>query len=239
MPDSQSMVFTKAHADSTEVLDVDTGKRTIKAKITTDRVDSDLEVVITSGLNFKRFEKNPVVLFMHDPYVVIAKSLWQQTKSGYVIALTRFAETDFADDIFKLYEGGYMRGWSIGMHWSSIKRRDITPADVRKRTDWAGAQTIIEKADVLEYSAASIPANAEALNRALTKGLFKTARPKIEAIMAPKGVDKQERTVKNSRRVRTLRIVRPVEQVVRPKLLSVGEAADAVDRRLRLLRGLP
>lgn len=223
-------VFTKA--EEGEVLEVNEQERTIKAKITTDRVDSDQEVVITSGLKFGRFEKNPVVLFMHDMWAVVGKSLWQQVTKRAVIAKTRFAETDMAEDVFQLYAGGFLKGWSLGMDWRTIVRRELKTADLKKRPDWAGARSLITSADVIEYSACSIPANPDALNKAYGEGRFKTVRPWIEL---DNGAGEEQN---EERRVTPIRKVCPVRSVKR-RVLSVGEVSRVVDREVRLACGRP
>lgn len=227
---TRSPVYTKA--DVSEVIDVDERERTIKSKITTDKVDSDQEVVITSGLKLARYEKNPVVLFMHDPFTVVGKSLWQKVGKNAIVAKTRFAETELADDVFKLYAGGFLKGWSVGLDWQSVKRRDLEPTDLKKRPDWAGARTVIESAELIEYSAVSIPANPDALNRAYAKGMFKTARPWIELDI------EEEETQNSTRRVAPVKTVIPVRSV-RRKVFSVGEISRLVDRNLRLACGRP
>ncbi len=223
-------IYTKVSAG--EMLDVDKGERTIKSKITSDRVDSDQEVVITSGLKLERFHKNPVVLFMHDPYTVVGKSLWQKIGKNSIVASTRFAQTELAEDVFQLYAGGFLKGWSIGMEWQSIERRDLKPGDLKKRPDWAGARSVITSAEIIEYSAVSIPANPDALNRAYAKGMFKTARPWIELDI--EGESEQDL----ERRVQVLRKVVPI-RLVRRKVFSVGDVSRRIDRELRLACGRP
>ncbi len=166
------MLVTKATPDI-EVKDVSERDRTVTSVITTDRVDRDGEVVVTKGLNFDGFDANPVVLFMHDPCSPIGKCNGRTAKTHEHIAVTEFAETDLADEIFKLYMGGFLKGWSIGMDYNTVQREPLTEADVRKRADWAGANAVIRSASVVEYSAVSIPANAEALSRAHQGGLIK------------------------------------------------------------------
>src|SRR5207302_161602 len=67
-----------------------------------------------------------------------------------IVAETRFAKgVPFAEDLFRLYEQGVLRGWSIGF----VPRRAavIPPAPRRKR----GLR--VEEWDLLEYSAVPVP----------------------------------------------------------------------------------
>ncbi len=235
MPDLR---YTKAQ--TSEVVDVDEKERTVKAIITTDRVDSDKEVVVTSGLNFKRFQTNPVVLFMHDGFAPpVGKSLWQKVKKHEVLALTRFAETDFAEEIFQLFLGGFLRAWSIGMDPGTVKVRDVEEADIRKRKDHAGARRFIESADVVEYSAVTVPANEDAVNRAAyekelaaaySKGLIKHT---AKYITKPEPVVVEEDVI-----VRAVEIPR-VEGNTNVKEVRYTEAelASRVRKRLDFLSG--
>lgn len=174
------------------IKEIDNDERTIKSVITTDRVDRDSEVVVTKGLDFEGFRKNPVVLFMHDATKIIGKALWVKVGRGEAVAKTQFAETDFAEEVWQHVKGGFLKGVSIGMDFMTMQRRDLTEKDVQKRADWAGAKAIIEKAEILEFSFVSIPANPDALVRADRKGLTRLLKeylpplPRITRVsMAP------------------------------------------------------
>lgn len=220
-----------AKAVHSEVVDVDEKERTVKAVITTDRVDSDMEVVVTSGLNFDRLRKNPVVLFNHNASAPpIGKSLWQKVKNHEVLALTRFAETDFAEEIFQLFKGGFLRAWSIGMDPGTVKVRNVEEKDVRKRRDHAGARRFLDEADVVEYSAVTVPANEDALNRAFSKGLIKHA---VKYITKPEPVVIEDETI-----VRAVKVPRiEGNTIVKEVRYSEAELVSRVRKRLDFLAG--
>lgn len=230
-------IYTKAAAIELRTDDVNEQERSVKARISTDRTDSDLEVVLPQGLIWNRFQKNPVVFFMHDPFgLPIGTSMWQKVGKHEVLAKTRFAEHEFADEVFKMFAGGILRGWSLGMDPMSVRRREIRPADVRKRADWAGARYIIEAAEVVEYSAVTIPANEDALSKAFSNGLFPHVRPVWE--FRHGGFDKARPvsdTVSSGRRVRPVKI-RPLRSVKVHKP-SADEVAMLIDRTFRTVRG--
>lgn len=233
-----SPVYTKAAATG-DVVDVDESERTITAKISTDRTDSDMEIVAPGGLVWKRFEKNPVVLWMHLAHEPpIGKSLWRKVGKREVRAMTRFAETDFAQELFQLYLKGFLRGWSLGMDPFTLERREIRPEDIRKHREWAGARVMIQRAEVVEYSAVSIPCNQDALNKAFADGEYKLVKPRWEFYSG--GVDKVAAMTHNGDSdgtVRPARVVRPIERLVRPHRLSVGDVGNLIDRKLRTVRG--
>jgi len=220
---------TKVYID-VEIKDVDRDERTEKSIITTECVDRDEEIVLSKGLDFEEFKQNPVVLFMHDPTKVVGRCQWVKADKGKVVAKTQYAKTELGDEVWELVRSGMLRGKSIGMDGMTVKRRDITPQDVRKNNAWAGAKTVIEGATIHEYSVVSIPANPEALTEAWDKGLIKLTKayfpaPRKSQIVVPKGV------VKAVPVVRLVKVVRPV------KVLSVEDAAAEARRRVLIAKG--
>jgi hypothetical protein len=96
----------------------------------------------------------------------IGTCAWVDVQPRRVVAETKFAEgVPFAEDVFKLYEQGVLRGWSIG--FVPRKARRVPPTA-------AGAlpSLRVDEWDLLEYSAVPIPENPGALTVALQKGLI-------------------------------------------------------------------
>lgn len=155
---------------------VDREKRTVPCTITTQAVDHDLEVVITKGLSIKQFLRNPITLWMHDHRQPIGRAVDIKRFDDHIDAVVRFTTTPLAEEVFTWYADGTARGWSVGMDPMTMKRRRINEQDIRKNPSWAGAEVVIEKSDMLEFSAVAVPCN----DRALTK-MFdsKTAGPII------------------------------------------------------------
>jgi phage head maturation protease len=118
------------------------------------------------------------VLWAHDRQRVppIGACEWLDLQPRRVVAETRFAQdVRFAEEVFKLYEQGVLRGWSIGF----LPRR-MTPMLKGSRIDeW----------DLLEYSAVPIPENPGALTLALQKGHVKdaTLREMLERVPDDRG----------------------------------------------------
>lgn len=213
-----------------DVKQVDEDERSVKSTITTDGVDRDMEVVVTDGLDFGDYEKNPVVLFMHDPASVVGRAAWVRQQKGEVIAKTIYAKTDLANEVWTLISGGFLRGKSIGMDMASMVRREATPQDFKGSPKWTGARTIIERAKVLEYSDVSIPANADALNEARTKGLIRLTKSFFPEPVAVKVV-----RVPN---VELVTQVRAVKTVVRPvRSLTLVQAAGEIRQAVRFAKG--
>ena len=150
-------------------LAIDPAKRTVTAVITTPTPDRAGDIVVPTGLaNADEFLLNPVVLWAHQrgmPPVGTCIALDVQPQR--VIAITKFAQgVPLAEDVFRLYEQGILRGWSIGL----LPRRTV-PRPGRR-----GVR--IDQWDLLEYSAVPVPENPEALTLAMEKGFITDRRLK-------------------------------------------------------------
>ena len=79
-----------------------------------------------------------------------------------MVAETRFAQgVGFAEDVFRLFEQGVLRAWSIGF----VPRRAYRAAGVK------GLR--VDEWELLEYSAVPVPENPGALTVALEKGVVR------------------------------------------------------------------
>lgn len=191
-----------------KAIEVDEDERTIVQVVSDESVDRDNEVVMTGGLDLSNFKRNPVVLFMHDPTKVVGKSLWQKKQKRDVefvppaalrdrvrqnsgkmtinamLAKTKFADTELGNEVYALTKGDFLRGASIGMAPFTMIRREATMNERKKRPDIECMKAIvIEKAEVLEYSQVSIPANPNALIEAEEKGMMRQTLPLYEPLL--------------------------------------------------------
>jgi phage head maturation protease len=151
-------------------LTVDAGKMAIRSVITTDQPDRAGDVVVPTGLrNAEEFLLNPVVLWAHNRSSVppIGECQWIDIQPHRIVAETRFAQNvPFAEDVFRLYEQGILKGWSIGFIPRVAKRIIGSQPNALKVETW----------DLLEYSAVPIPENPGALTIAIQKGMIRTRR---------------------------------------------------------------
>ena len=144
-------------------LAIDPKTMTVRSVITTIDPDRGGDVVVPTGIrNVEEFLLNPVVLWAHNrshiPPVGICD--WLDVQPSRIVAQTRFAQgVPFAEDVFRLYEQGILRGWSIGF----VPRRAFRRSTGLRVEEW----------DLLEYSAVPIPENPGALTVALQKGLVR------------------------------------------------------------------
>jgi len=213
---------------------IDADKRTVDGIISTEAIDRDEEIVSARGLDLDKYRTNPIVLFMHDAYSPIGKCSDGPTRrkrngTTELVATTTFADTSLAKEVFDLVKGEFLRGISIGMAPLSVECSAPTPDEIRKRPDWANARRIIRKAELMEYSFVSIPANADALTTAVSKGMIKL----IESVM-----ERFVRVITDANPRKT--IVRAVPRVV-VKVVEVPLAPPKpvdIKRKVRIARAL-
>lgn len=156
---------------SAEIKDINADQRTLVAVISTSAKDRMDESVAHDGVNLKDYQKNPVVLWAHD-YATppIAKALWvkKDNNAQGLVSKMQFADTAFAKEIFSLYQGGFMKAFSIGFIPKQITRNYQQEGYDKTKDPYI----TISKWDMLEYSAVPVPANPEALSLAMSKGLI-------------------------------------------------------------------
>src|SRR3990167_8418958 len=111
-------------AFSSIIKEIDVAKRTLTAVISTGTVDRMGDIVEPEGVSFKNFNKNPVVAWAHN-YTMppIARALWVRRIDKTIVSKMEFAKTEFAEEIFQLYQGGFLRAFSIG--FSPIEKEPI------------------------------------------------------------------------------------------------------------------
>lgn len=158
------MSLTRADPN-TRTLSTDPGRMAVRCVITTVDPDRSGDVILPTGVkNVEEYLLNPVVLWAHDRFRVppIGTCQWLDVQPRRIVAETRFAEgISFAEDVFKLYDRGVLRGWSIG----------FVPRKAYRKPHAAGSSLYVQEWDLLEYSAVPIPENPGAVTVALEKGL--------------------------------------------------------------------
>ncbi len=142
-------------------LDADPANLILRSVISTADPDRAGDVIVPAGLrNANEYLRNPVVLWAHQrnlPPIGICQKL--EVLGDRLVAETKFAAgSPFAEDLFRLYEQGVLRAWSIGF----LPRRSTPTATGLRITEW----------DLLEYSAVPVPENPAALTLAIQKGVI-------------------------------------------------------------------
>ncbi|MGD8499070.1 MAG: HK97 family phage prohead protease [Phycisphaerales bacterium] len=149
---SQPMTLIRKEIDVTEgIYEVD---------ITAEIIDRDEDIVRATGAMLENYNKNPVVLFAHDyRQPPVAKTLKIEVlKDQGLRARFQFPRegvSSRADEIRLLWGEGFLNAASIG--FVPIESQDVEGKAGRDFTKW----------ELLEWSIVTVPANPEALRRAL------------------------------------------------------------------------
>jgi phage head maturation protease len=153
-------------------LAADPAAMTLLSAITTIDVDRAGDVVVPTGLrNAEEYLKNPVVLWAHNRFTVppVGTCRRLDVQPDRIVAETKFAEgVPLAEDLFRLYEQGILRGWSIG--FVPLKATLLPEPDGDAPRPFRRGLRV-EEWNLLEYSAVPIPENPGALTVAIQKGI--------------------------------------------------------------------
>ncbi|MBW1953565.1 MAG: HK97 family phage prohead protease [Deltaproteobacteria bacterium] len=130
-------------------------------------VDRYGDIIEVDGWDLENYQKNPVFLWAHDyKQPPIGKAVKVEKTDKGLLFHIKFAAPDeypFADTIYKLYLGGYLRATSVGFR--DLEREPLTDED-GKQTGWR-----YTKQELYELSAVPVPANPNALIMAVQKGV--------------------------------------------------------------------
>jgi|SRR6185369_3088582 len=143
-----------------DIKGIDDENHIIRGVFSTADEDRQGEIVDQKSWQLDDYLKNPVILFAHDhsqPAIGKALSLGFNS-DGNLEGEIQFAakEYDFANTIYKLYKGGYMRAFSVGF------QNEVTEVDQQD-------QVTLKQNTLFEISTVNVPANALAL--AKSKGI--------------------------------------------------------------------
>lgn len=143
--------------------------------ISTIDVDADGDVVLPEGMDTRRYEKNPVVLFNHSLSMPIGYAEKIVVSDEKIVAKTRYGTTAEAYKVHQLVKDKVLRTHSIGFLTLEELQRG-TPAfnnkmsELKKKfpqkfTDENAKMVdrIVTKAVMVEYSIVTIPANEDAV----------------------------------------------------------------------------
>lgn len=149
---------------NSEIKGIDEKEQTITAYISTNTIDRSGEVLDPAGVDLTNYKKNPVVLWAHDySKPPIGKAMWTKRDGEGVISKVKFANTEFAQEIFQLYKEGFLKAFSVG----------FIPKDWVEGKGGKEPNRTFTKWEMLEYSAVPVPANPDAVSLAISKGILK------------------------------------------------------------------
>lgn len=159
--------------------DEDTG--TFRVVGTTENLDRYQEVIKLDGWDTERYMQNPVILWGHDHSKLIGMTTSIEVTDGKMIFNGKFAPTEEGQEKRRLYDQGFLRATSVGF--------------IEKEREG----NLITKAELLELSFVSVPANPYALSLAfekgiseqelVTKGIITVERDAEEVVETPETVE--------------------------------------------------
>lgn len=137
----------------------DIPSRAVRAVVSTESVDLDLEVIVLDGLDIKYYERNPKFLFEHDPDMRIGSCVFCAKDGDKLVADLKFDDDEFSGMVYKRYRESKLTDFSIG--FLPIEVREPTEKDKEKYGD--DVRRVVSKSRLIEISAVSIGANQEAV----------------------------------------------------------------------------
>lgn len=146
------------------------------ARITTDIVDDDREVVLPGGADLSRFRLNPIIMLCHaygrpgEYYPLpVGKAIWTRQEGNGLVQGIRFSrETPMGRQVLALFAEKMLRTFSIG--FTSLEASAPTKQELARRPDWRDAVVIHRRWKLLEVSVVPIPCNVEAIGVYQAKG---------------------------------------------------------------------
>lgn len=223
--------------------DIRPGERAVIFRVSDATPDRDKEVLLPSGADLTEFRKNPIVDWDHQrdpnrgalPVAKASKPGWIKYDKSAVAIMSKaiFAEDDFADRIFKMYQDGFLKAASIQADSQSIKMRDPTDRELKDHPEWEG-HNVWDKWTLLAYSAVAIPANPSALAIAASKGYLDGG---VDVAFGVKAEDYKKPP--RRRALVAIKAPQPRRRVILPGLALPGRktVVDFVRREFDRLRG--
>lgn len=134
--------------------------RRLRFRISDGSVDRDNDTINPHGWQLEAYKANPVVLWAHDARALpIAKTTGIGVENGALVAEAEFATHPFAQTVYDLLRGGFLRATSVG-----FRALDYVLNAERRGVDF-------QRQELLEFSVVPVPANANALVSAAASGV--------------------------------------------------------------------
>jgi HK97 family phage prohead protease len=141
------------------------GSRTVSWVLSDGSVDRSGDTISPGGWDTSAYRKNNVVLWSHDSsQPPIGRATNVRSDGARLVGDIEFAPPDvsaFADSVFRLVKGGYIKAGSVG----------FIPIDYAFSKDKDRPNGIdFKRQELLEFSICSVPCNANAVAEARAKG---------------------------------------------------------------------
>lgn len=137
---------------------LDEEERRVRGIVSTDQIDAYNTVVEPDGARVSGYMNYASVLFNHDSGSLIGNAEEVLERNSSIEAEWKFLPegvSELADQVWELYKGGWLNGYSIGFVPLEWEDDTIDGLDIVRFTEW----------EMKEFSITSVPANAGALAR--------------------------------------------------------------------------
>jgi hypothetical protein len=163
----------------TQIRSLDEKRRRITFVASTETPDRYSDVVRVSGWRLDNYRRNPIVLFQHrsgDPPVARCTNISIETKPvPALVQEVEFAPKSvypFAETVWQLYKNKFLNAVSVGF----LPLEEPTPRIDPDNGRMLGYEYTSQ--ELLELSCVNIPAQPDALARAVKKGIITSAQAK-------------------------------------------------------------
>jgi len=127
---------------------IDETEGSFVASISSGKVDRVGDILNPDGWDFRNFKKNPVILWSHDNEalpVAKAERIWKEDKE--IMLKGVFAPTDFAQEVRKLVQGGFLNAMSVGFQPTvdpeiDSKGNRVFPANELLEVSWVNVPAL-------------------------------------------------------------------------------------------------
>lgn len=131
---------------------------TITFRASVESEDRAGDVIKAEGWELDNYRSNPVVLWAHrHDLLPVGKSVDIWIEKEALMATIEFAPTEFAQQIRRLFEDGFLRGVSVGFRALKSSPRSASNGSSHR------SGTVFERQELLEISAAPVPMHPFAL----------------------------------------------------------------------------
>jgi HK97 family phage prohead protease len=144
--------------------------RTLEFIGSTAAVDRYGDIIEPAGWDLKNYKKNPVFLWGHNYSMPpIGKAVSVKVTDDALVFQIQFATAEeyaFADTIYRLYLGGFLKATSVG--FQDLEREPI----IDKKNEGRQTGWHFLKQELYELSGVTVPANPDAIMMAVQKGII-------------------------------------------------------------------
>ncbi len=151
------------------------------------------EILLMSGLDSERFEKNPVILNAHNSHSIeniIGRGVLTVQKHELEVEIFFAVETELGLKAWELVKGDFLRTLSVGFLRKKAIEIEEGSSEKFKKDDLniEGHAVVVTEWELFEISAVPVPADADALKREysrlratiINEGTEMTKKPKID-----------------------------------------------------------